>query len=153
MGKSKAKPTAPKEGWGYLVNSKKMHYFVENRSLCMRWAFFGSMSLKQFRTNTPDADDCTECFKRRQKMLGKPVVEEKLWDVRLEWLEPGFSIDIKTGKTRDTKPKEYTRVKYRKLNSKGRWNSFVVQGDVPKDHQELVNAYLRKQEEERRKSA
>lgn len=50
------------EGWGYPANSRKAHYFVASRSLCLRWVFMGHLD----EGNDASADNCAVC-KRRLK--------------------------------------------------------------------------------------
>ncbi|RLI41370.1 hypothetical protein DRO59_07110 [Candidatus Bathyarchaeota archaeon] len=58
MSKSKVK-----EGWGFPLNSRKAHYFVNGRSLCGKWLFFGE--LEQGNDGSPD--NCAVCKKLLQK--------------------------------------------------------------------------------------
>lgn len=60
----------PKEGWGQPLMAKKFHYFVEGRSLCRRWGFWGDLTpdIGQ-RTAEPGYDDCTPCWRARNRML------------------------------------------------------------------------------------
>lgn len=51
-----------KEGWKYLLNSTKWHYFVEGRSLCGKWATFGNDGLEQ--GNDESEDNCAGCRKK-----------------------------------------------------------------------------------------
>lgn len=53
------------EGWKYLVNSSKFHYFVNGRSLCNRWATLSDFGLKQ--DEFPSPDDCKVCRKKLDK--------------------------------------------------------------------------------------
>lgn len=52
-------------GWGWPMNSKKAHYFIEGRSLCGKWGFFGDLTANE--AHSPD--DCADCTKRRAKMV------------------------------------------------------------------------------------
>lgn len=58
------------EGWTWLWNSRKWHYFVDGKSLCKRWMVFGSPELEQ--GNDDSKDNCKKCRselkKRQQKM-------------------------------------------------------------------------------------
>jgi len=67
------------EGWTWLVNSPKWHYFIyENgyRSLCGRWGLFVWPSLpgdvEQKNDNSPD--NCKACVKKlaRRKLAAPP---------------------------------------------------------------------------------
>jgi hypothetical protein len=51
-----------REGWGWLSNSPKWHYFVDGRSLCGRWLGLGLGELEQGMDNSPD--NCAECRRR-----------------------------------------------------------------------------------------
>lgn len=51
------------EGWGWPANARKAHYYIEGRSLCAKWAFFGSLSLK----NDASPDNCAECKRQKAK--------------------------------------------------------------------------------------
>lgn len=52
-------------GWGWPMNSKKAHYFIEGRSLCGNWGFSGALTAND--AHSPD--DCADCTGRRGKML------------------------------------------------------------------------------------
>jgi len=65
-----------REGWTWLYNAKKWHYFVDNRSLCGRWGLFSSVSLKQGNDN--GSDNCAACKKKlivRKKNMPKDLVD------------------------------------------------------------------------------
>ncbi len=50
------------EGWTWLLNSKKWHYFgSDGRSLCGRWMNLGNPKLEQGNDNSPD--NCKACRK------------------------------------------------------------------------------------------
>ena len=51
-----------KEGWTWLHNSKKWHYFVDGRSLCGRWMLFSNPGLEQGNDDSPD--NCKACSKK-----------------------------------------------------------------------------------------
>ena len=53
-----------KEGWTYLTNSPKWHYFVDGRSLCKRFMLFALPDLELGNDNSPD--NCKAC---RNKLL------------------------------------------------------------------------------------
>lgn len=54
----------PKEGWKWLINSKKWHYFRNGTSLCHKWANFG----QEFELgNDTSPDNCMACKKALQK--------------------------------------------------------------------------------------
>lgn len=55
----------PNEGWAYLLNARKWHYFRANgRSLCGKWLRFGKSGAEQ--GNNDSADNCAAC---RRKIL------------------------------------------------------------------------------------
>lgn len=54
------------EGWTWLVNATKWHYFVDGRSLCGRWMTFVRASELEPDTG-PGPDDCRECRRRLDK--------------------------------------------------------------------------------------
>ncbi len=57
-----------KEGWTWLWNTRKDHYFREGRSLCGRWLCLGDALLP----NEPSEDEvCKTCRRKRQKELEK----------------------------------------------------------------------------------
>ena len=56
-----AKPT---EGWTYLYNSPKWHYFRGGRALCKRWMTFGN-DFEQGNDTSPD--NCKGCVKVLEK--------------------------------------------------------------------------------------
>lgn len=53
------------EGWTWLSNAPKWHYFRECRSLCGRWICFGDELINELH---PD-DQCKACTKKRNKEL------------------------------------------------------------------------------------
>ena len=57
------------EGWTWLIQTPKWHYFVERRSLCGKWLLFGNPELEQGNDNSPD--NCKACLKKLKKR-GKP---------------------------------------------------------------------------------
>lgn len=57
------------EGWAWPTNSRKAHYFVEGRSLCRSWAFFGSQVQSQEMGEEPGPDDCRACWRKHEKTL------------------------------------------------------------------------------------
>ncbi len=54
-----------KEGWTYLLNSPKWHYFRGGRSLCGRFLLLGNPELEQGNENSPD--NCKGCLRKLQK--------------------------------------------------------------------------------------
>lgn len=62
--------TTPREGWVSLLNTRKDHYIVDDRSLCGRWGFLGK-SDRLAPDAGPNPNDCRECrrkLERRQKV-------------------------------------------------------------------------------------
>ena len=58
-----------KEGWNWLFNAKKEHYFRNGRSLCGRWLCLGG----KYSPEPPSDKEaiCTTCLKKREKEKGK----------------------------------------------------------------------------------
>lgn len=53
----------PKEGWGWLLNSRKWHYFLPGgRSICGKWLALGNQTLEQ--GNDTSSDNCAACRKK-----------------------------------------------------------------------------------------
>lgn len=50
------------QGWFWPSNSKKAHYYSGGRSLCGRWAQFGSPALEPGKGGGPD--DCASCARK-----------------------------------------------------------------------------------------
>jgi hypothetical protein len=61
------------EGWGWLYNARKWHYFRDRRSLCGRWLGLGLGELQQGNDNSPD--NCPTCAKKllKEKSKVKPA--------------------------------------------------------------------------------
>lgn len=58
-------PQSPRpEGWTWLHNSPKRHYFRDGMSLCRRFALFGP---HDFRPDEVSSDNCKGCWRKRQK--------------------------------------------------------------------------------------
>jgi hypothetical protein len=53
------------EGWTWLYNSTKWHYFRNNRSLCGKWALWAVGELEQGNDNSPD--NCVVCRRKLAK--------------------------------------------------------------------------------------
>lgn len=64
-----------KEGWTYLINSTKWHYFVDNRSLCGRWALWGNDELELGKDDSPD--NCKACMSKLAKRKGQKIKESE----------------------------------------------------------------------------
>jgi hypothetical protein len=61
----------PKEGWGFPGLARKAHYFVEDKTLCGKWAYTGSLDGSSPEVKGPD--DCAACrrlFDARVKTNG-----------------------------------------------------------------------------------
>jgi len=58
-----------KEGWGYIHNSPKWHYFIDGRSLCGRWLSLGLGKLEQGSDSSPD--NCKACRRKLEKRKRK----------------------------------------------------------------------------------
>ena len=54
------------EGWKWLINSKKWHYFRDGRSLCKKWMNLAGNEFEQ--GNDDSVDNCPTC----RKALAKP---------------------------------------------------------------------------------
>lgn len=62
----------PREGWAWLSNSPKWHYFVAGRSLCGKWLMV-SGDLEQGKDNSPD--NCAICRRELKKRQAKATKE------------------------------------------------------------------------------
>lgn len=58
-------PKSLTEGWNWLVNSTKWHYFRGGRSLCGGWLGLGLMDYEQGNDGSPD--NCKACRKKLEK--------------------------------------------------------------------------------------
>lgn len=66
-------PQPRKKGWGWPAASKKAHYFVDGRSLCLKWLFGGHLE-----DNSHESDDnCVECKRRYAKTYGGQRVQHR----------------------------------------------------------------------------
>lgn len=57
------------EGWTWLSNSRKWHYFVDGRSLCKKFMLFSTSGLEQGKDDSPD--NCMACRKALEKRKAK----------------------------------------------------------------------------------
>jgi hypothetical protein len=59
-----------KEGWTYLLNSRKWHYFTdeENKSLCGKFMLLSLPELEQGNDESPD--NCAACKRALAKRKG-----------------------------------------------------------------------------------
>ena len=56
----------PQEGWTYLMNAIKWHYFgPDGRSLCMRWFYGGPKT--DYRDSPPNFDGCVACTRKLER--------------------------------------------------------------------------------------
>lgn len=60
------------EGWAWPPNCRKAHYFINNRSLCGKWSFFGR---KMLDNGKDSSNDCKACSRKIKKLreARKPV--------------------------------------------------------------------------------
>ncbi len=59
--------TSKTEGWTWLTNSRKWHYFRDMRSLCGKFALFIDPSEGYDLGSGESKDDCAGCRKALQK--------------------------------------------------------------------------------------
>lgn len=52
-----------REGWTWLQNSPKWHYFVDYTSLCGKWMLLATGALEQGMDSSPD--NCATCKKKK----------------------------------------------------------------------------------------
>ena len=62
-----------KEGWGFLFNSRKWHYFRGGMSLCGKWGLLSSDALEQGNDNSPE--NCAACKRKRLREVEKAAKE------------------------------------------------------------------------------
>ncbi len=55
------------EGWTWLVNSKKWHYFSEQRSLCRKFALLRHPSEGYEHGADDSPDNCAACRKKLEQ--------------------------------------------------------------------------------------
>ena len=58
-----------KEGWTWLFNAYKQHYFVDKKSLCGKWAILLDNELEIGNDESPD--NCLECRRKLKKRKEK----------------------------------------------------------------------------------
>jgi len=67
--------TNQNEGWTWLKNSRKWHYFRENRSLCGKFAIFVKPE-KGFEIGGNDSsDNCAKCSRLIKKETADKIVD------------------------------------------------------------------------------
>lgn len=59
------------EGWGFIYNSKKWHYYVNGYSLCGRWMVIVGQKFEQGNDTSPD--NCKACRKKLSAMKCEEV--------------------------------------------------------------------------------
>ncbi len=64
-----AKEKNEKEGWTWLHNSKKWHYFREGRSLCGKFMLFKNPTDGFEIGNNDSEDNCVGCKKKLEVRL------------------------------------------------------------------------------------
>lgn len=69
------------EGWTFLYNSRKWHYFRNSRSLCGRWMYLGPDKDLQLGNDT-SPDNCPTCCKKLEKEREKQA-RKTLLDARI----------------------------------------------------------------------
>lgn len=69
------------EGWGFPLNSKKAHYFIEGRSLCGKWFFMGELE----EGNDESSDNCTACKKALTKRRARQALDRLKDKGKIEW--------------------------------------------------------------------
>ena len=70
-------PDKRDEGWGYIIGSRKWHYFGQDgRSLCGKWLKWTDTGLTQGNDLSPD--NCVACRRKVLKIKhgGGPVTQE-----------------------------------------------------------------------------
>jgi hypothetical protein len=70
------------EGWTWLINSRKWHYFVEKRSLCKKWTILGNPELEPSnKDDDKNSINCKPCIKKLSKR------NEKVREVKSNHIE------------------------------------------------------------------
>ena len=57
------------EGWTWLINSRKWHYFRDSRSLCGKFLYLGSTLDELVQGNNASPDNCSACRRKREKEI------------------------------------------------------------------------------------
>lgn len=55
----------PTEGWTWLYNATKWHYFRDGYSLCGKWMILGEQDYEQGNNDSPD--NCKSCKRKLLK--------------------------------------------------------------------------------------
>ncbi len=53
-----------RQGWNYLTNSPKWHYFVDGQSMCGRWLGLGLNDCNDDPKTDNSPDNCAACKKK-----------------------------------------------------------------------------------------
>lgn len=53
------------EGWTWLSNARKWHYFVDKKSLCSKWEIWTDDGLEEGKDDSPD--NCVACKRKLKK--------------------------------------------------------------------------------------
>ena len=61
------------QGWKWLFNTRKWHYFVDGRSLCRKWGTLGVGGCED--TNHDSPDNCKTCRRALEKKYPEKVPE------------------------------------------------------------------------------
>ena len=62
-----------KEGWCWLVNSDRCHYFVNGKSLCGKWGILGYGDCDDSPIGNPPCTTCRKKLEKRMKRSGDHV--------------------------------------------------------------------------------
>lgn len=66
-------------GWRWMFNAKKIHFFNNGRALCGKWMILSSSDKEDLTVrNSPLPDECRECHKRAKKARGMGELGELL---------------------------------------------------------------------------
>jgi predicted HD phosphohydrolase len=68
-----------KEGWKWIINSTREHYFVEGRSLCKRWLSLSGGGFDTTIGNKP----CKTCEKALAKRTEKALLKKADFEIQL----------------------------------------------------------------------
>lgn len=71
-----------REGWNWLINSRKWHYFqADGRSLCGRYAILGdNADSEQGGEGSPD--NCQACVRKRAAQVQREADTKAPWGTR-----------------------------------------------------------------------
>lgn len=81
------------QGWKYLFNAPKQHYFKDGRSLCGRWMTFGHGDCIE-DNEKPQHDECTSCRRKltpelapKPKKRAKKIMPHETLDAAMAVVE------------------------------------------------------------------